>query len=411
MQKLHFLLVMWDGGGTLPPELTIARKLIQQGHSVSVLGEDSMEQEVLAARCHFFRYQHAPNRIDRSPSANPFPDWDGGSPFKILKKLLFESASAYAQDVYEACQHQSFDRILVDGFLIGGLVGAEAAEVPHFAIWPALDLIPHPGRPPDGLGFLPSKNIFKKYRNQLLNSVFIKVLKSGRKQINQARNNYGLVPLLHPFDQYHQAEEVWLLSSVHFDYPIHPPKNLRYIGPQLDDPSWATARDLSHQKKEKTRILVSLGSTYQAQKEVYQNIITALGELAVEGIVTLGNVYPSSAFECTSNVAIYDNASHHVILPTCDLVINHGGHGTVMKSIMAGLPQLVIPFGRDQFGNAARVTYGQMGHRLSKNASPKRIKAKIVELLEDRAFTENTIKLAKKIKEEIDQEKWKSFLY
>jgi UDP:flavonoid glycosyltransferase YjiC (YdhE family) len=37
-------------------------------------------------------------------------------------------------------------------------------------------------------------------------------------------------------------------------------------------------------------------------------------------------------------------------------VVHHGGIGTAGRALSAGLPQLIVPSGFDQFDNAARVT-------------------------------------------------------
>jgi UDP:flavonoid glycosyltransferase YjiC (YdhE family) len=42
------------------------------------------------------------------------------------------------------------------------------------------------------------------------------------------------------------------------------------------------------------------------------------------------------------------------ILPTCDLVVSHGGSGTVIASLAFGVPQLVLAMGADQPDNADR---------------------------------------------------------
>jgi len=39
MTSSDFLLITWQGGGNLPPELGLARRLIQAGHRVRVLSE------------------------------------------------------------------------------------------------------------------------------------------------------------------------------------------------------------------------------------------------------------------------------------------------------------------------------------------------------------------------------------
>ena len=41
----HYLFAMWDGAGTVPPELSVARSLIERGHRVTVLGDPTLEAE------------------------------------------------------------------------------------------------------------------------------------------------------------------------------------------------------------------------------------------------------------------------------------------------------------------------------------------------------------------------------
>jgi hypothetical protein len=41
-----YLFALTDGGGTVPPELGLARRLVERGHQVDVLAEDSMAGHV-----------------------------------------------------------------------------------------------------------------------------------------------------------------------------------------------------------------------------------------------------------------------------------------------------------------------------------------------------------------------------
>jgi UDP:flavonoid glycosyltransferase YjiC (YdhE family) len=43
------------------------------------------------------------------------------------------------------------------------------------------------------------------------------------------------------------------------------------------------------------------------------------------------------------------------VLPACDLVVHHGGPGSMFAGLVAGLPQLVLPQTGDQFANADRI--------------------------------------------------------
>ena len=47
------LLVTWDGGGNLPPELSLCVALIAKGHEVHVLGHDSTQARFESLGCIF----------------------------------------------------------------------------------------------------------------------------------------------------------------------------------------------------------------------------------------------------------------------------------------------------------------------------------------------------------------------
>ena len=50
------------------------------------------------------------------------------------------------------------------------------------------------------------------------------------------------------------------------------------------------------------------------------------------------------------------------------VVVTHGGHGTVMKALAAGVPLVILPHGRDQADTAARVTARSAGIALKRTA-------------------------------------------
>ena len=60
-----YLVALVDGGGTVPVELGVVRRLVERGHDVTVLAEDSMIDDVRATGATFRRWVEAPNRPDR----------------------------------------------------------------------------------------------------------------------------------------------------------------------------------------------------------------------------------------------------------------------------------------------------------------------------------------------------------
>jgi UDP:flavonoid glycosyltransferase YjiC (YdhE family) len=51
----HYLFALWDGSGTVPPELSLARAVIERGHRVTVLADPTIEPEAMAAGADFGR--------------------------------------------------------------------------------------------------------------------------------------------------------------------------------------------------------------------------------------------------------------------------------------------------------------------------------------------------------------------
>jgi UDP:flavonoid glycosyltransferase YjiC (YdhE family) len=43
---------------------------------------------------------------------------------------------------------------------------------------------------------------------------------------------------------------------------------------------------------------------------------------------------------------------HELLLPRCDLLVDHAGAGVLLSGFGHGVPQLLLPQGLDQFGNA-----------------------------------------------------------
>ncbi|MGW0809532.1 glycosyltransferase [Nonomuraea sp. NPDC002799] len=75
------------------------------------------------------------------------------------------------------------------------------------------------------------------------------------------------------------------------------------------------------------------------------------------------------------------------VLRVCDLLVNHGGHGTVLTALSAGCPQLVIPQFDDQFDNADAVAATGAGIRPAPGESgPGQLAERCRELLGDPGY-------------------------
>ena len=73
-------------------------------------------------------------------------------------------------------------------------------------------------------------------------------------------------------------------------------------------------------------------------------------------VVATGRVRPEELGEVPDNVTVRGWVSQAALLPHAVLVVHHGGSGTTLGALAAGVPQLVLPQGADQFANADVLT-------------------------------------------------------
>jgi len=90
------------------------------------------------------------------------------------------------------------------------------------------------------------------------------------------------------------------------------------------------------------------------------------------------------------------------VMREASLVVTHGGHGTVARAMLHKLPMLVIPHGRDQDGNAARIAAHGAGLMLPPSAGSDEILGALKRLLDEPAFAEAARRLGDAVACEVE---------
>jgi MGT family glycosyltransferase len=386
---MKFLFVMPEAGGSVPAQLTVARSLVKRGHHVHVLGDAAVEDEACAAGASFSPFRHAPHHHMRSVTHDVVRDWEASHNIASFKRygehMFFGPAAAYARDVLDAAKEVRPDAIAVDFLLFGALIGAQKSGVPTAMIIHQPYTVPSPGATPAGFGLRQARGPLGRLRDALLRRVVMLSFGSGLPKLNAARVEHGLPPVANIVEHLAGPKLTLVLTSQAFDFvPTPLPEGVRYVGPQLDDPTWATPWTSPWpESHEDPMVLVSLGSTFQNQGALVRRIIEALGSLPVRGLVTLGGQFDGEDFAPPSNVVVVPSAPHAAVLPHARAVVCHGGHGTVMKALSYGLPVACIPLGRDQLDNARRAEACGAGIMLKKRSSTQALRTAIAALVSD----------------------------
>ncbi|MQA80174.1 MAG: glycosyltransferase [Streptosporangiales bacterium] len=384
---MEYLFAMWDGGGTVGPELVLVRRLVARGHRVTALAAPTLRTQVEAAGATFLPWQRVPHRR-MAADPDPFVDHDLRTPMQVadrlLDRVLAGPAADYAAEVGAALDARPADAVLATFTLLGALAAAESRGLPSVALMPNVYLLPARGLPPYGTGWFPLRGPLGRLRDSVMNAVFLRLWSPGTATLNAARHELGLPPLRHVFDQLTGATRVLVLTSRAFEFPARMPANVRYVGPQLDDPAWALPAELP--PGDEPLVLVSMSSTFMDQAPVLRRAVAALDTLPVRTLVTTGPEIDPAEVPGTERVRVVRSAPHSTVLPHAAACVTHGGHGSVAKALVAGVPQLVIPLGRDQPDSAARVVAAGAGLRLGRKAPPGAIARAVRRLLDEPSF-------------------------
>ena len=363
-----------------------------------------MLADVRATGATFRPWVSAPNRASRHADDDPYRDWECTNPLALFVRLrerqFVGPASAYAADAAAAIADVRPDLVVCSFFAIGAMVAAEGAGVAFDVLFPNTYLLPARGIPPLGLGLAPARGVSGRARDRIITSVTQRQWDKGVADLNALRASFGLDPLRSFFDQVHRARRELVLTSAGFDFPGAVPANARYVGAVLDDPAWAAGGSVSTDTDERPLVLVAMSSTFQDQVGCLQRIIDALATLPVDTIVTTGPAVDPADLAAPAGVTVVRAAPHSEVLRHAAAVVTHGGHGTVVRTLAAGVPLVVLPHGRDQADNARRVTARGAGIALKRTADGAAIADAVRRVLDDASFRDAAERLGTTIRED-----------
>lgn len=388
---MHYLVALWDGGGTVPVEVGVVRRLVGRGHAVTVLGDPTIERDVVAAGAEFRSWTRAPHRKSAALEDDVMRDWECRTPVQLLARLcdrlITGPAAAFADDVREQLAARPADAVLASAPLLGALIGAESSDVPSISLVSNIYPRPAPGLPPFGSGLTPARGPAGRLRDRAMNRLAESLWNRGLPDLNAARAGVGLEPLSSVWGQLDRTARVLVLTSAAFDLPADLPANVRYVGPVLDDPVWSEPYDVPEGSE--PLVVVGLSSTWMQQDDVLRRIVVALDTLGVRAVVTTGPAVDPAEIPGTARVHVVRSAPHAELFARADAVVTHAGHGTLIKALAAGVPTLCLPMGRDQGDNLVRAARHGAVVGLKPTATPKRMAAALRRLLDDPSFREN----------------------
>jgi UDP:flavonoid glycosyltransferase YjiC (YdhE family) len=138
-------------------------------------------------------------------------------------------------------------------------------------------------------------------------------------------------------------------------------------------------------------ILMTLGTVYNTNADLFSRFLEALGSEPVNVVCTLGDGASDAVTkDAPANVRFERYIPHSLILPHCQAMLCHAGFNTMMGCLSAGVPIVCVPLGSDQEYNARACDTDGLGLMLKDGeASPERIRAAVRRVLDEPSFAKN----------------------
>lgn len=146
-------------------------------------------------------------------------------------------------------------------------------------------------------------------------------------------------------------------------------------------------------------VYVTLGTvagTMDDMKSTYGVVMEALRGTPVRALLTIGKDLPMEALgEVPGNVHVERFVPQDDVIPHAAAVVCHGGSGTTLGTLAAGVPVVVVPMFADQPDNAERVEAAGAGLAMPpRAATADGIRRALVRVLAESSFRDVARKIA-----------------
>jgi len=240
------------------------------------------------------------------------------------------------------------DLVVSDVITVCGGMAAEMLGVPWAELSPHPLYLPSTGLPPIGSGLAPGTGIGGRLRDAVMRGLTARSIRAGERQRAAARLGIGL-PARDPGPR---RRLVATLPALEVERPDWPAEAF-VVGPLHFEPTTAT---LPVQSGEGPVVVVAPSTA--------QTGAAGLAEVAVQHLIP-GRTLPAGARLVVSRLdgddlqvpgwATVGLGRQDDLLRVADVVVCGGGHGMLSKTLLAGVPMVVVPGGGDQWELANRV--------------------------------------------------------
>src|SRR4051794_3930937 len=336
---MRVLLGAFGDPGHAFPVIALGSELVARGHDVGIETWQKWRDPCEAAGMTFAA----------APEYQVFPTRD--VPLKP-----YEAAVRAAVTTRELVRAFAPDVVVSDILTCAPALAAELEGVPVATIVPHVHPDLAPGLPPFSIGARRPRTRMGARLWGVADRAVAGGLEQGRVEYNDARSRLGLPPL--PYVPTGLSRSLTMVATLpQLEYPRTWPAWCRVVGPLLWEPGGPLVAPVPGSDPV---VLVAPSTSQDPSGSLLRACLEGLRDEPVR-VIAIG----SPEVVAPPNAVVVPWMSYARTMPQCDLVITHGGHGTLARALVSGCPVVVVPAAGDMAENAARVDWAGVGVRLA----------------------------------------------
>lgn len=372
--RLRLLLGAFGDPGHAFPVIALGSRLAQRGHDVTLQTWKRWREPVEAAGMTFAQ----------TPEYHVFPTL--GRPLKP-----YEAVVRAARESAPLVEELAPDAVVADILTLAPALAGELAGAPVATVVPHVLPAGEPGFPPYSIGARLPRTRAGRRAWAALEGPLGAGLRQGRDELNGTRERLGLAPREHMHGGISRG--LCLVATLpQLEYPRRWPPWAQVCGPLLWEPP---AEEVELPEGDVPLVLVAPSTSQDAGHRLVRGALRGLARAPVRVLATLNRAPGSEAIEVPANARLVPWLSYARTMPRCDVVVCHGGHGTVARALVSGCAVVACPAAGDMNENAARLDWSRLGVRLpGRFVSPAGVRLAVERALADPALRANARSVA-----------------
>lgn len=248
------------------------------------------------------------------------------------------------------------DVVVSDILTVAPALAAEVVGVRRATLIPHVYPVHQEGMPFFAVGALPPRTGLGRAMWRGALPVLTKGLAQGRDEMNRMRGGLGLAPL----ERFHGgiSRELALVATLPWlEYPREWPAGVHVTGAMEFEMPYP---DVEVPEGDAPLVMVAPSTAQDPEGRLVRVALEALADEPVRVLATTnrpGEGLPAAP----ANAVVVEWLRYSQVMGMADLVVCHGGHGTVCRALGAGVPVLCCPAVGDMSENAARVAWAGAG--------------------------------------------------